>query len=233
MCSILPDPARREQTKLTVSCCPTSIWPGSGTSICGPGFLVCPEHPHLTLGARLPLPPSEQIAALACTDDEIRSLAITRRLLGTQEIVLIHRTDCGMLTSADEAFGNSVEQEVGVRPPWASQASVTSGPSSVNRCRRSRTARSSPSRTACVTSSSTSPRETRRGRLIRSTPSSRPARRGRDERLPHIGWNTHENARRNCVVRWHADTPCRATTSAISAREYGAALLVTGPRHER
>ena len=98
----------------------------------------------------LPLPPSKQIAVLACmdaridtyrvlglaegeahvvrnaggvvTDDAIRSLAISQRLLGTREIVLIHHTDCGMLTFTDEDFRSSIEKDVGVRPQWHSEA---------------------------------------------------------------------------------------------------------------
>jgi carbonic anhydrase len=98
----------------------------------------------------LPLPPSKHVAVLACmdarldvyrllglnegeahvirnaggvvTDDEIRSLAISQRLLGTTEIVLIHHTDCGMLTFTDEEFRSAVEQDTGVRPPWHSEA---------------------------------------------------------------------------------------------------------------
>jgi carbonic anhydrase len=98
----------------------------------------------------LPLPPSRNIAVLACmdarldvyrvlglaegeshvirnaggvvTDDAIRSLAISQRLLGTKEIVLIHHTGCGMLTFTDEEFRSSIEQEVGSRPTWHSEA---------------------------------------------------------------------------------------------------------------
>ena len=98
----------------------------------------------------LPLPPSKQIAVLACMDarldvyralglaegdahvirnaggvvtaDEIRSLAISQRLLGTTEIVLVHHTDCGMLTFADEDFRSGIEAEVGQRPEWHSEA---------------------------------------------------------------------------------------------------------------
>jgi carbonic anhydrase len=98
----------------------------------------------------LPLPPSKQIAVLACMDaridvyrvlglgegeshvirnaggvvtaNEIRSLAISQRLLGTKEIVLIHHTDCGMLTFTDEEFRSSIEQDVGTRPDWHSEA---------------------------------------------------------------------------------------------------------------
>ncbi|CAO5241928.1 beta-class carbonic anhydrase [Frankia sp. AgKG'84/4] len=55
----------------------------------------------------------------AVTDDEIRSLAISQRLLGTREIVLIHHTDCGMLTFTDEDFKAAITAETGIRPPWA------------------------------------------------------------------------------------------------------------------
>jgi carbonic anhydrase len=98
----------------------------------------------------LPLPPSKHIAVVACmdarinvyavlglgdgeshvirnaggviTEDEIRSLAISQRLLGTTEIILIHHTDCGMLTFTDDAFKKSIEDETGIRPPWAAEA---------------------------------------------------------------------------------------------------------------
>jgi carbonic anhydrase len=98
----------------------------------------------------LPLPPSRQVAVLACmdarfdvyrvlgleegeahvirnaggvvTDDEIRSLAISQRLLGTKEIILIHHTDCGMLTFTDEDFRGAVAQDVGRHPEWHSEA---------------------------------------------------------------------------------------------------------------
>jgi len=95
----------------------------------------------------LPLPPSKHIAIVACmdarldvyralgieegqahvirnaggavTDDVIRSLTISQRLLGTTEIVLIHHTDCGMLTFTDDEFTRAVEEDTGIRPPWA------------------------------------------------------------------------------------------------------------------
>src|SRR3982075_1808432 len=98
----------------------------------------------------LPMPPGKQIAVLACmdarlnvygmlglhegdahvirnaggvvTDDEIRSLAISQRLLGTQEIVLIHHTDCGMLTFTDDEFKKSIQDETGIKPSWAAEA---------------------------------------------------------------------------------------------------------------
>jgi carbonic anhydrase len=98
----------------------------------------------------LPLPPGRKIAVVACmdarlnvygalglsegdahvirnaggvvTDDEIRSLAISQRLLGTEEIILIHHTDCGMLTFTDDAFKASILQETGIKPEWAAEA---------------------------------------------------------------------------------------------------------------
>jgi carbonic anhydrase len=98
----------------------------------------------------LPLPPGKKIAVVACmdarldlhallglqvgdahiirnaggavTDDAIRSLAISQRLLGTEEIVLVHHTDCGMLTFTDDDFKAAIEKETGVRPAWAAEA---------------------------------------------------------------------------------------------------------------
>src|SRR3954452_1623795 len=98
----------------------------------------------------LPLPPSKGVAVVACmdarlnvygllglqegeahvirnaggvvTDDEIRSLAISQRLLGTEEIILIHHTDCGMLTFTDDEFRQSIEDEVGIKPEWAAES---------------------------------------------------------------------------------------------------------------
>jgi carbonic anhydrase len=56
------------------------------------------------------------------TDDEIRSLAISQRLLGTREIILIHHTDCGMLTFTDDDFKASILAETGIKPGWAVEA---------------------------------------------------------------------------------------------------------------
>jgi carbonic anhydrase len=98
----------------------------------------------------LPLPPSKQLAVVACmdarlnvydilglhdgeahvirnaggvvTDDEIRSLTISQRLLGTQEIILIHHTDCGMLTFTDDDFKASILKDTGIKPGWAAEA---------------------------------------------------------------------------------------------------------------
>src|SRR4051794_25772035 len=103
-----------------------------------------------TFSGPLPLPPSKHVAVLACmdarlnvygalglhegeahvirnaggvvTEDEIRSLAISQRLLGTEEIILIHHTDCGMLTFTDDEFKQSIADEVGVKPAWAAEA---------------------------------------------------------------------------------------------------------------
>ena len=98
----------------------------------------------------LPMPPGKQIAVLACmdarlvptrvlgleegdahvirnaggvvTDGDIRSLAISQRLLGTKEIVLIHHTDCGMLTFTDDEFKRSIQDEIGIKPEWATES---------------------------------------------------------------------------------------------------------------
>ena len=56
------------------------------------------------------------------TDDVIRSLAVSQRLLGTTEIILIHHTDCGLQKITDDEFMREIEEETGVRPPWAVQA---------------------------------------------------------------------------------------------------------------
>jgi carbonic anhydrase len=98
----------------------------------------------------LPLPPAKGVAVVACmdarldvyrvlgleegeahvirnaggvvTDDEIRSLAISQRLLGTTEIVLIHHTDCGMLTFTDDGFKARIQADTGIKPEWAAEA---------------------------------------------------------------------------------------------------------------
>ena len=103
-----------------------------------------------TFTGPLPLPPSKHIAVVACmdarldvyrilgladgeshvirnaggvvTDDEIRSLAISQRLLGTEEIILIHHTDCGMLTFTDDAFKAGIAEEIGIKPPWSAES---------------------------------------------------------------------------------------------------------------
>jgi carbonic anhydrase len=98
----------------------------------------------------LPLPPAKRVAIVACmdarlnvygllglnegdahvirnaggviTDDEIRSLAISQRLLGTEAIMLIHHTGCGMLTFADDEFRRQCEEDTGIKPAWAAEA---------------------------------------------------------------------------------------------------------------
>ena len=56
------------------------------------------------------------------TDDEIRSLAISQRLLGTKEIILIHHTDCGMLTFTDDEFKKTLQDETGIKPTWSAES---------------------------------------------------------------------------------------------------------------
>lgn len=98
----------------------------------------------------LPMPPGLKLAVLACmdarldvhkilgldegdahvirnaggvaTDDAIRSLVISQRLLGTEEIVLMHHTDCGMLTFQDDEVKRQIEEETGIRPAFAMEA---------------------------------------------------------------------------------------------------------------
>lgn len=98
----------------------------------------------------LPIPPADKIAIVACmdarldtaallgledgaahvirnaggvvTDDVIRSLVISQRLLGTQEIMLIHHTGCGMLTFTDAELMEAIQQDTGVRPTFAMHA---------------------------------------------------------------------------------------------------------------
>jgi carbonic anhydrase len=53
------------------------------------------------------------------TDDVVRSLTISQRLLGTREIMLIHHTDCGMQKTTEDGFKSAIEAETGIRPPWA------------------------------------------------------------------------------------------------------------------
>jgi carbonic anhydrase len=56
------------------------------------------------------------------TDDEIRSLAISQRLLGTEEVILIHHTECGMLTFSDDDFRRRIREDTGVEPHWSAEA---------------------------------------------------------------------------------------------------------------
>jgi carbonic anhydrase len=95
----------------------------------------------------LTMPPAKQIAIVTCmdarlspyvmlglsegdahvirnaggvvTDDEIRSLMLSQRLLGTREIMLIHHTDCGMLTFSDDEVKGQIQEEVGIKPLFA------------------------------------------------------------------------------------------------------------------
>ena len=56
------------------------------------------------------------------TDDVIRSLTVSQRLLGTTEIILLHHTDCGLQKITDDEFTREIEEETGIRPLWAVQA---------------------------------------------------------------------------------------------------------------
>jgi carbonic anhydrase len=58
------------------------------------------------------------------TEDVIRSLLVSQRLLGTEEIILIHHTKCGMLTISDEEIKREIQAEIGIRPPFAIEAFV-------------------------------------------------------------------------------------------------------------
>ena len=98
----------------------------------------------------LPMPPSKHLAVVACMDarldvyrllglklgeahvirnaggvvseDAIRSLVISQRLLSTREIVLVHHTDCGMLTFRDDPLKDQILEDAGIRPPFALEA---------------------------------------------------------------------------------------------------------------
>ena len=114
-------------------------------------FLAANQHYAETFRqAGKPMPPAKKVALVACmdarietgrllgleegdahvirnaggvvTDDVIRSLAISQRLLGTTEIVLIHHTDCGMLTFKDDDLKAQIEEDTGLRPPFALEA---------------------------------------------------------------------------------------------------------------
>jgi carbonic anhydrase len=97
-----------------------------------------------------PLPPAKKVAVVACMDarilpsyvlglevgdahvirnaggvvsaDTIRSLTISQRLLGTEEVILLHHTDCGMLTFSDDDFRRSIQDDTGIKPDWHSES---------------------------------------------------------------------------------------------------------------
>jgi carbonic anhydrase len=56
------------------------------------------------------------------TDDEVRSLTISQRLLGTREVILIHHTDCGMLTFSDDELKAQIHEEVGMKPHFSMES---------------------------------------------------------------------------------------------------------------
>jgi carbonic anhydrase len=79
-------------------------------------------NPYSVLGLREGDAHMIRNAGGAVTDDAVRSLAISQRLLGTEEIVLIHHTDCGMRTFSDDEFKRSIQQEVGIEPTWSAES---------------------------------------------------------------------------------------------------------------
>ena len=114
------------------------------------GLLANNERYAESFHGSLPLVPSAHLAVVACmdsrmkifallglqdgqahiirnaggvvTDDVIRSLTISQRLLATRSIILIHHTDCGMLTFTDDQFKASIQEETGIKPEWAAEA---------------------------------------------------------------------------------------------------------------
>ncbi len=102
-----------------------------------------------------PLPPARGVAVVACmdarlhvsailgleigdahiirnaggvvTDDAIRSLVISQRLLGTKEVILIHHSDCGMVTFTDDAVKAQINEDTGIRPPFSLEAFPDAG----------------------------------------------------------------------------------------------------------
>ena len=78
--------------------------------------------PNLILGLELGDAHVIRNAGGVITDDEIRSLAISQRLLGTREVIVIQHTDCGMLTFTDEEFAGQLERNTGRRPEWSAGA---------------------------------------------------------------------------------------------------------------
>lgn len=164
----------------------------------------------------LPMPPSKHIAIVACmdarldvyrmlgikegeahvirnagcvvTDDVIRSLAISQRLLGTREIILLHHTDCGMLTFTDDDFKRASRTRPASDPRGRPSRTPTPSRTSVSRCAASRSTRSSPSTRRCAASSSMSPP----ANSTRSRPSS-------PSRQPRAHWRTGSPPRWGCV----------------------------------
>ena len=114
------------------------------------GLLANNERYAESFHGSLPLVPSAHLAVVACmdsrmkifallglqdgqahiirnaggvvTDDVIRSLTISQRLLATRSIILIHHTECGMLTFTDDQFKASIQEETGIKPEWAAEA---------------------------------------------------------------------------------------------------------------
>jgi carbonic anhydrase len=141
--------------------------------------------PAFTAAGDLPMPPARKVAVVACmdarlhvygilglregdvhvirnaggvvTDDVIRSLLISQRLLGTEEIILIHHTDCGMLTFTDDELKRAVERETGLRPPFALESFSDVEQDVRQSLARIKASRSCPGASRCAASSTTSP----------------------------------------------------------------------------
>ena len=79
-------------------------------------------HPETALGLDIGDAHMIRNAGGRASDDAIRSLAISQRLLGTEEVILIHHTDCGMLTFTDDEFKASIQKDTGIKPEWAVEA---------------------------------------------------------------------------------------------------------------
>ena len=182
-------------------------------------FLANNDRYAAAFGGQLPLPPSKQVAVVACmdarlnvygilglkegeahvirnaggvvTDDEIRSLAISQRLLGTREIILIHHTDCGMLTFTDDGFKARIQEETGIKPEWAAEAFTDLDEDVRQSIARIKASPFVPHKDRSAASSSTCHREAPRGRLAAVRPRFV---------FPHRRWNsgkgTHSGAAR-------------------------------------
>jgi carbonic anhydrase len=132
-----------------MTCC--STWTRRRADVTSTDDLLANNEAHAAqFAGPLPAPPAKRVAVLACmdarldlfailglvngdahiirnaggvvSDDAIRSLAISQRLLGTEEIVLVHHTDCGLLRISDEQFSQAIREDVGLEPPWTAEA---------------------------------------------------------------------------------------------------------------
>ena len=99
---------------------PGSFWPAKGVAV-----IACMDarlDVYAILGLRAGEAHVIRNAGGVVTDGEIRSLAISQRVLGTREIILIHHTDCGMMKITDEQFRRALLDATGMKPTWAVEA---------------------------------------------------------------------------------------------------------------